>query len=269
LASGVSDSLAQGRGQRPCSISGAMGRVGAEEPDFKGGDLQLAKGRLGGLRVVDLEVQKEPVLERQVRDGPRLQPGQVHPAGGEAGQRLQQASGLVRGDEGQRRLLSWPALAWAPRLAALGNQEAGLVRVVVLNTDRQDLEPIASCRLRAGDRSQPGLGMLRQLARRAGGVVDAHRLDVPVADCRGVRKDRQKRLFGVGARLALVAGPDRGPQSSEVRGWSQDIIPRSSAPTFSTWWSACSCLSRRNCSRPCAFSSIQRSAKLPSWISLR
>src|SRR5438309_5956096 len=50
-------------------------------------------------------------------------------------------------------------------------------------------------------------------------------------------------------------------------GSNQVIIARSSRPTCSIWWSASFLRMAMNCSRPFEFSSSQRSANEPSWIS--
>src|SRR5262252_4395342 len=155
---------------------GPLRPVCSKEPDLVSRCFKLAEPLLRDLWLAHDEVQKEAVLERLVRYGPRLQPSQVQPARREALQGGHQAAGRVRRDEAQRALGAGRRLSGPGRLAPLDDNEARAVAVVVLNALGQDFQTVAQSGRTAGHRGQARLTPFSNLTRRAGRVMVRDRL---------------------------------------------------------------------------------------------
>ncbi len=100
--------------------------------------------------------------------------------------------------------------------------------------------------------------------------VDAELFELPCDSQLGVRVQVEAwRLLAVAQSGVEDEYSVRARVFHFSTGSNQVIIERSSRPTCSIWWSASLRRMARNPSLPFEFSSSQRSAKVPSWISCR
>src|SRR5438874_5508691 len=135
-------------GQEP--LSAALARLVAsarerlvrpEQAHLGGVGLEVLQRRLRRLRIADLEVQIEAILERPLWHRPGIEPRQVHVPGRKRVEGADQGTRLVGGHESQRDLVPEPPRPARPvGHPAVDDKEPGAIAVVVLDRLGQDLE---------------------------------------------------------------------------------------------------------------------------------